>query len=71
MKRLRNLKNAEEQDFKKISITDDYTVSERNEIRTWVEKAREKNGKEKSDKYTWKVRGTPKNGMSLVKFIKQ
>ena len=71
MKRLPNLKNAEEQDFKKISITDDYTVSERNEIRTWVEKAREKNRKEKSDKYTWKVRGTPKNGMSLVKFIKQ
>lgn len=70
MKRLPNLKNAEQQDFKKISITDDYTVSERNEIRSWVEKAKEKN-RDESGQYVWKVRGSPKNGMRLVKFTKQ
>ena len=36
MSRLSNLKNSEEK-FRKISITDDYTVKEREEIRRWVE----------------------------------
>ena len=69
MARLPNLKNAEDK-FKKISVTDDYTVDERNEIRKWVDKAKEQNRDDNSD-VIWKVRGTPKNGMRLVKFSKQ
>ena len=44
MMRLSNLKDAEER-FKKISITDDYTLEERQEIKSWVDKAKEKNRK--------------------------
>ena len=42
MSRLPNLKNAEDH-FRKISVTDDYTV-ERHEITKWVEKAKRKIG---------------------------
>ena len=69
MSRLPNLKNAEER-FKRISVTEDYTMEERNEIRKWVEKAKEKN-QDESSKIIWKARGTPKNGMRLVKFTKR
>ena len=69
MSRLPNLKNAEER-FKRISVTEDYTMEERNEIRKWVEKDKEKN-QDESSKIIWKARGTPKNGMRLVKFTKR
>ena len=69
MARLPNLKNAEDK-LKMISVTDDYTVDERNEIKTWVEKAKKKNEKETGD-VVWKVRGTPKNGLRLAKFPKR
>ena len=69
MSRLPNLKNAEER-FKRISVTEDYTMEERNEIRKWVEKAKEKN-QDESSKIIWKARGTPKNGMRLAKFTKR
>ena len=69
MARLSNLKNAEDR-FKKISVTDDYTVEERQEIRNWIEKAKVKNQSE-SGNFIWKARGSPKNGMRLVKFAKQ
>ena len=65
MSRLSNLKNAEDR-FKKISVT----VEERQDIRNWVEKAKEKNQNE-SGNFIWKARGSPKNGMRLVKFAKQ
>ena len=32
-----------EDDFKKINVTDDYSVAEREEIRRWVTIAKEKN----------------------------
>ena len=69
MARLSNLKNAEES-IKKVSVTDDYTVDERNEIRAWVEKAKKKN-EDETDDVVWKVRGTPKNGLRLARFAKQ
>ena len=69
MSRLANLKNAEER-FKRISVTEDYTMEERNEIRKWFEKAKEKN-QEESSKIIWKARGTLTNGMRLVKFTKR
>ena len=62
--KLGKLKFAEDV-FKKISVTDDYTIEEREEIRRWVNKANDKNDGMKD--YVWKVRGTPKTGMRLVK----
>lgn len=66
MSKLSNLKNAVEH-IKKIHITDDYTLQERREIQNWVRKAKERNQYEGKE-CIWKVRGTPKDGMRLVKF---
>ena len=66
MSKLSNLKNAVNR-IKKIHITDDYTLQERREIQNWVRKAKEKNHYE-GNECIWKVRGTPKGGMRLVKF---
>ena len=63
MSRLPNLKNAEER-YRKCSVRDDYTFEERQLIKEWVKKADEKNNAENTN--TWKVRGTPKNGLRLV-----
>ena len=68
MSRLMNLKNADEI-YRSLSITDDYTVEERDQIREWVHKANTKNEGESTN--TWKVRGTPKNGLRLVKITKR
>ena len=65
------LKDADEQ-FKKLRITDDFTIEEREEIRKWVQKAELKNNEEGENKrYIWCVRGTPKNGLSLVKITRK
>ena len=68
MSRLGLLSGAE-YDFKNISVTDDYTIAEREEIRQWVTMAKEKSKNEIHD-YVWKARGTPKTGMRLIR-IKQ
>ena len=64
MSRLSNLKTAEEQ-YRKISVKDDYTPSERELIRYKHKQAQEMNEKENTN--LWKVRGTPKNGLRIVK----
>ena len=69
MSRLSNLKDAEDR-FKKISVTDDYTVEERQEIKCWVDKAKEKTESE-DGKFVWKVRGSQKEQMRLVRFTKR
>ena len=69
MSRLSNLKNAEER-YKKISVTDDYTIEERRTIKSWVERANAKNNEE-TRAVIWKARGSPKNGMRLVSFAKR
>ena len=51
--------------FKRISITDDYTQDERNEIRRWVGEAKERTKHE--SEYVWKVRGSPKNNLRLIR----
>ena len=53
----------------KISITDDYTKNERNEIAIWVQKADERKNNS-SKPYLWKVRGTPDAGLYLTKIRK-
>ena len=58
--------------YKGISVTDDHTMNERNIIKTWVEKAKQANANEDPDSgFEWKVRGTPKNGMSIKKLRKR
>ena len=64
MSRLGRLRYADD-NFKKISVTDDYTVEERNEIKRWVMMASEKNTNGTIGD-VWKVRGTPKTGMRLI-----
>ena len=66
--RLSNLKNAEDT-FRKISIREDYTREEREMVRDMVKKAAEKNDAENTQE--WKVRGTPKTGLRLVKITKR
>ena len=68
MSRLVNLKNADEQ-FKAISVRDDYTIEERELIKLWHQKAEERNRNEKTN--VWKVRGTPKNGLRIVRVTKR
>ena len=68
MARLVNLKNAEET-YRSLSVRDDHTTEERELIKEWVKKAEEKNKQENTEQ--WKVRGSPKNGLRLVKITKR
>ena len=70
MSNLRQLKDTE-MEFGKISVTEDHTIEERQEIKTWVEKAKAKNQEGEHPETIWRVRGSPKHGLRLVKFTKQ
>ena len=60
------------EDFSKISDTEDYTIGDRNLIKGSTERAKAKNTQETAESnYEWKVRGTPKNGLLLKKFQKR
>ena len=65
MSSLGKLKVAPEK-FKKISITEDYTIEERQVIKNKVEEARNK--AEGGGNHIWRVRGSPKSGLRLIKF---
>ena len=56
--------------FKKLRITEDYAQEEMSLRRSFVEKAKVKSQEESNNQYIWRVRGTPKNGLRLMKFIK-
>ena len=66
--RLINLKGAEEI-YRKVSVRDDYTLKERELVKDMVKKANERNTAEETN--AWKVRGTPKNGLRLVKITRR
>ena len=68
MSRLVNLKNADDI-YRKLSVRDDYTIEEIEQIKSWVRKAEVKNKEENTQ--SWKVTGTPKNGLRLVKITKR
>ena len=69
MNNLPNLKGKP--NFKGISIKEDLTLNERMTIKEFVNKAKEENVKEPSDtKYIWRVRGSPKNGLTSRRFKK-
>ena len=60
------------ENFKRISITADYTLNERQMIKNMTEQARQKNIQEAvNSNYVYKVRGTPKNGLVLKRFTKE
>lgn len=67
MSNLNRLKGTENE-FGRISIKEDYTNHEREEIKTWVQKAKEKSASDKD--YIYKVRGDLKNGLRLVSFAR-
>ena len=69
MSKLWMLKNSRTR-FKSMSITNDYTIEERHMIRKCVEEAKRRNTTEMSE-YQWKVRGTPKEGLKLVRIMRQ
>ena len=59
MANLKNLKGKE--NYRRISITDDHTIKERNTIQEFVKKAKAANENENPDSiFEWKVRGSPK-----------
>ena len=67
LRNLNKLKGSSE--FKGVSITEDYTVSERKLIREFNAKAKEKTGNDpEKETVVWRVRGSPKNGLFLKKF---
>ena len=66
MSRLANLRTADDI-YRKLSIREDYTIEERELIRSYVAQAKKQN--EKDNTTEWKVRGTPKNGL-VVRRIK-
>ena len=67
---LKNLKNKE--GFRGLSVTDDYTMTERQMIKHKVEEAKVNNSNETQDSgFVWKVRGTPKNGLTIRRLPKR
>ena len=68
---LRNLKDNE--NYKGISIKEDYTINKRQLIKSYTEQAKTMNELERAKKSTtvYKVRGTPKNGLFLKRFTIQ
>ena len=66
---LRYLKDIPE--YKTISVTEDYTITERRMIKDWSDKANEKNKNESPDsKFVGRVQGSPKNGLRLKRLLK-
>ena len=66
---LRKLKDVDS--FRGLSVTHDYTLAERQQIKEFSQQAKEKNENEPLDsKYCWRVRGDPKNGLTLKKLPK-
>ena len=48
-------------------VTDDFSKKERETIKEWHQKAKEKTNKEKDQSYVWKVRGSPRTKLYLKK----
>ena len=58
--------------FKGFSVTDDYSVMDRQKIKEWSNKAKVANENKAEDAtFVFRVRGDPKNGLYLKKFLLQ
>ena len=51
---------------KNLSITNDYSIDERRKIKEYAEEAKKRNNFDTKG-YKWKVRGTPREGMKLIR----
>ena len=69
---LSNLRNVTDiPEYKTISVTEDYTITESRMIKDWSDKAKEKNKNESPDpKFVWRVRGSTESGLRLKRFLK-
>ena len=67
MENLWRLKGTE-REFGKISVTHDYTSSDREKIKEFANKARQKSMEDPTRVY--KVRGDPKNGLRIISYEK-
>ena len=65
---MRNLGKLKNTKYENISVTDDYTYEERELLRKWRNLAKERNSKQQEQDYIWKLRGTPRSGLRLIKF---
>ena len=54
--------------FGRISITEDYTQTEREQISAWNDKAKAKSAQDAD--FVYKVRGDPKNGLRLIRLAR-
>ena len=68
MDNLKHLKGTEEE-LGRLSVREDVTQNERDQVKKFVDKVRSRNV-EDSSQY-WVVRGTPKNGLRLVPLARQ
>ena len=68
MKNHKLLKGTEEE-LGKLSVREDYTKNEREQIKKLVDIAKDKNAEDCS--YHWVVRGSPRNGLHLVKLTRR
>ena len=68
MRSLKNLKGNSQ--YKGISITEDYTVAERELIKDYRTEAKDLNARNECDDFFYCVRGTPKNGLYIKKIKK-
>ena len=68
MYNLKHLKGTEEE-LGKLSIKEDLTRSEREQVKKFVNIAKERNASDTS--HHWVVRGSPKNGLRLLKLAKK
>ena len=50
-----------------MSVTEDLSRSERDLVKEWCCKAKEKNKEKDDESFTWKVRGSPRSGLYLKK----
>ena len=69
MNNLTNLKGSEA--YKRISVTEDYTLSERKMIQEMRDQVKLKNQNEpETSEFIYRLRGTPKNGLQIRRFKK-
>ena len=70
MKNLRNLKDDEV--FKRIGVTEEFTLSERKMIKEYNDKAKKKTEEDdERNLYIWRVRGTPQDGLQIKRIRRQ
>jgi len=66
-----NLSNLKDKPaYKAVHISDDYTYNERQLIQDFSQKARLKTAEEANPNIIYRVRGSPKNGLFIKKFMK-